>query len=298
MSFKSGFVTIIGRPNAGKSTLVNGIMGEKISIMSSKPQTTRNTIRAIFTDESCQIIFVDTPGIHTPKTKLGEYMVQVATETVNEADVCLFIVEATHQGPGEIEQQIIEQLQKTKTPVILVVNKIDLIEKPLILPIIKSYSELMNFKAIIPISALKKDGIGFVIDEIKKYLEEGPMYFPDDISTDQPERVMAAEIIREKILLYTNDEVPHGTGVEVISFKSRPKGKIIDIEADIFCEKSSHKAILIGKQGSMLKKIGSSARQEIENLLGTKVNLQLFVKVRDDWRNSNTVLKTLGYDRK
>ncbi len=295
MSFKSGFVTIVGRPNVGKSTLVNKFAGEKISIISSKPQTTRNTIKTIVNGEDCQIIFLDTPGIHKPKTRLGEYMVNLAESTLNEVDIVLFLVEATDTEPGAGDLFILEQLKNLKTHVFLIINKIDTVKKDQILGTIKNYSALMDFKAVIPISALNDDGTEIVLDEIKKLLPEGPKYFPDDILTDQPEKMIAAELIREKILELTNEEVPHGVGVEVISFKERQNRDLVDIEANIYCEKDSHKGILIGREGKMLKKIGTLSRQEIESLLGAKVFLQLWVKVKPDWRNSDNMLKTLGY---
>ena len=295
MSFKSGFITIVGRPNVGKSTLANRFAGEKISIMSNKPQTTRNTIKTIINNEDCQIIFLDTPGIHKPKTKLGEYMVNLAETTLNEVDIVLFLVEAIDQKPGAGDIYIVEQLKKLKTPVMLVINKIDLVKKEQILHSITNFSRMMDFKAVIPISALNDEGTEIVLKEIKKLLPEGPKYFPDDIITDQPEKMITAELIREKILQLLNEEVPHGTGVEVISFKEREGREIIDIDANIYCEKDTHKGILIGKEGKMLKRIGSLARVEIENLLGTKVFLQLWVKVKPDWRNSDNMLKTLGY---
>lgn len=295
MSFKSGFVTIVGRPNVGKSTLINRLVGEKISIISSKPQTTRNTIKTIINEENCQIIFLDTPGIHKPKTKLGEYMVNLAEGTLNEVDIVLFLVEATDTVPGEGDLFILEQLKKLKSHVFLIINKIDTVKKEQILASIKNYSSLMNFKTIIPVSALNDEGTDIVIKEIKKLLPEGPKYFPDDIITDQPERMIAAELVREKVLNLVNEEVPHGVGVEVVSFKERADKNIIDIEANIYCEKDSHKGILIGKEGKMLKKIGSMSRQEMEDLLGTKVFLQLWVKVKPDWRNSDNMLKILGY---
>lgn len=295
MPFKSGFVTIIGRPNVGKSTLLNAIAGEKISIISSKPQTTRNSIRAVVTREDRQMIFIDTPGIHKPKTKLGEYMMKVAKETLGEVDVVIFMIEATDTGPGPGDRYIIDMLSQNSVPVILLINKTDLVKKENILPLISSYNGTIPFKAIIPVSAFKNEGVDELIDEICKLLPEGPQYFPEDMLTDQPEKNIAAEMIREKILNLTDDEVPHGVGVEVISFKERPNGNIIDIEANIYCEKDSHKGILIGKQGSMLKKIGTLARYEIEKLLGVKVFLQLWVKVKPDWRNSSSMLKSLGY---
>lgn len=297
MAFKSGFVTIIGRPNVGKSTLMNVLAGEKISIISDKPQTTRNTIKTVITREDYQIIFIDTPGIHKPKTKLGEYMVNVAVDTLNEVDAVLFIVEATDITPGTGDIYIIEQLKKVETPTFLIINKIDLIKKDQILPLISAYNETMNFELIIPISALSNEGVGIVLEEIQKVLPEGPKYFSDDMLTDQPEKMLVAELIREKILHLVSDEVPHGVGVEVILFKERKDKDLIDIQANIYCEKDSHKGILIGKEGKMLKKIGSLSRTEIENLLGSKVFLQLWVKVKPDWRNSELMLRTLGYNR-
>jgi GTP-binding protein Era len=295
MSFKSGFVTIVGRPNVGKSTLINQLIGEKISIVSSKPQTTRNTIRTIINQEDCQIIFIDTPGIHKPKNKLGEYMVNVAQGTINEVDAVLFLVEATDDEPGTGDRYIAEQLKKSKTNMLLIINKIDLINKEDLLKVIENFSKLMDFSTVIPVSALNNEGTDIVINEIKKMLPEGPKYFDDDVYTDQPERVIAAELIREKILNNIEQEIPHGVGVEVLTFRERDNKDLLDIEANIFCEKESHKGILIGKKGSMLKKIGTEARTEIENLMGMKVNLQLWVKVRQDWRNKDNMLKTLGY---
>ncbi|HEX2926917.1 MAG TPA: GTPase Era [Ruminiclostridium sp.] len=293
MSYKSGFVSVIGRPNVGKSTLLNAVTGQKIAIMSNKPQTTRNTIRGVITNEECQLVLIDTPGIHKPKTKLGEYMVNVASETIREVDLVLFLVEANAQ-PGGQDINIIEQLKQVKTPVFLILNKVDLVSKDKLFSIIDSYSKLMNFKAVIPISALKNDGIDIILKEALNYIPEGPRFFSEDMLTDQPEKVIAAEMIREKVLLNLDDEVPHGVGVEVTSFKERNDG-LIDIQATIYCEKSSHKGIIIGKQGTMLKKIGSAARYEIERLLDTKIFLELWVKVKPDWRNSDNMLKTLGY---
>ncbi|EGD47165.1 GTP-binding protein Era [Ruminiclostridium papyrosolvens DSM 2782] len=293
MSYKSGFVSVIGRPNVGKSTLLNTITGQKIAIMSDKPQTTRNTIRGVITNKECQLILIDTPGIHKPKTKLGEYMVNVASETIKEVDLVLFLVEANAQ-PGAQDINIIQQLKQVKTPVFLILNKVDLVSKEKLLAIIDSYSKLMNFKAIIPISALKNDGIDIILKEALDLIPEGPQFFSEDMLTDQPEKVIAAEMIREKVLLNLDDEVPHGVGVEVTSFKEREDG-LINIQATIYCEKSTHKGIIIGKQGSMLKKIGSAARYEIERLLDTKIFLELWVKVKPDWRNSDNMLKTLGY---
>lgn len=296
MSFKSGFVSVIGRPNVGKSTLLNALTGQKIAIMSDKPQTTRNTIRGVITNAECQLVLIDTPGIHKPKTKLGEYMVNVASETMKEVDIILFLVEATAQ-PGNLDISIIEQLKRVKTPVFLILNKVDITGKDKLFSIINSYRSLMDFKAVIPISALKKDGTGIIIEEALKYLPEGPRFFSEDTLTDQPEKIIAAEMIREKVLLNLEDEVPHGVGVEVMSFKEREDG-LINIQATIYCEKSSHKGIIIGKQGQMLKKIGSAARYEIEKLLDTKIFLELWVKVKPDWRNSENMLRTLGYQDK
>lgn len=297
MSFKSGFVTIIGRPNVGKSTLLNQLTGEKIAIMSDKPQTTRNSIKTIITKSDMQVIFIDTPGIHKPKTKLGEYMVNIAEGTFSEVDIVLFLIEATDIKPGVGDLHIIEQLKGLKTPVFLIINKIDLIKKEQLFEVISSYKDLGEFRSIIPISAINNEGVNLIINEIKKLLPEGPKYFPEDMLTDQPEKIIAAELIREKVLHLLTDEVPHGVGVEVISFKDRGNKAIVDIQANIYCEKDSHKGILIGKEGKMLKRIGSLAREEIEKLLGTKVFLELWVKVKPDWRNSDTMLKTLGYKK-
>lgn len=296
MAFKSGFVTIIGRPNVGKSTLLNSLAGGKVSIISDKPQTTRNTIRSIVTREDFQIVFIDTPGIHKPKNKLGEYMVSMAEATLREVDMILFMVEATDAAPGPGDIYIIEKLKNIKTPSILIINKIDLIKKEHILPLISTYKGKMDFQAYIPVSAINGTGTGAIIDQIKEYLPEGPKYFPDDMVTDQPERMIVSELIREKILQLVSDEIPHGVGVEVVSFKERPGKNIIDIDATIFCEKETHKGILIGKGGSLLKKIGILSREDIEKLLGTKVFLQLWVKVKQGWRNLDSMLKTLGYD--
>lgn len=296
MSFKSGFVSIVGRPNVGKSTLSNRLSGEKLSITSNKPQTTRNTIKTIINTEDSQIIFIDTPGIHKPKNKLGEYMVNIAEDTLNEVDIVLYLVEAVDKEPGAGDIYIMEQLKTLRTPTFLIINKIDLIKKEQLLERISKYTGVMEFEAVIPISALNDEGTDIVMKEIVKILPEGPKYFPDDILTDQPEKMIAAELIREKILELILEEVPHGTGVEIISFKEREGKNMVDIEANIYCEKETHKGILIGKEGKMLKKIGSLARTEIENLLGTKVYLQLWVKVKPDWRNSDNMLKTLGYN--
>ncbi len=295
MSFKSGFVSVVGRPNVGKSTLSNKLAGEKISIISNKPQTTRNTIRIVINTKNSQIIFIDTPGIHKPKNKLGEYMVNIAQDTMSEVDIVLFLTEATDDEPGAGDIYIMDQLKQLHTPVFLILNKIDLIKKEQLFERIKKYTDVMDFEAVIPVSALNDEGTDIILKEIEKALPEGPKYFPDDIITDQPEKSIAAELIREKILNLIMEEVPHGIGVEIISFKERTGKNLVDIEANIYCERETHKGILIGKEGKMLKKIGTLSRTEIENLLGVKVFLQLWVKVKPDWRNSENMLKTLGY---
>lgn len=292
--YKSGFVSIIGRPNVGKSTLLNSLVGEKIAIMSDKPQTTRNKISAIVTEEDYQIIFIDTPGLHRPKNKLGEYMVKVAEQTFNEVDVLLFVVESSSKV-RQSELEILQQLQDVKTPIILVINKIDLIKKEELLSVMDEYNKHFSFHSIIPISALTHDGVDIIKDEIKKILPEGPMFFPEDMITDQPEKQIASEIIREKILQLLEKEVPHGIAIEMESMKMRGSKEIVDVTANIYCEKESHKGIIIGKNGEMLKKIGSLARKDIENLLGSKIFLQLWVKVKNDWRNKDFYIRNFGY---
>ena len=293
-NFKSGFVTIIGRPNVGKSTLMNRMIGQKIAITSNKPQTTRNRIQTVYTDmDRGQIIFLDTPGIHKAKNKLGEYMVNVAEKTLNEVDVVLWLVEPSNFiGAGE--QHIAEQLKKVKTPVILIINKMDMVEKDKVLEFIDTYRKIYDFAEIIPTSALRGQNIDDVIDSIFKYLPYGPQFYDEDTITDQPERAICAEIIREQALHALNDEVPHGIAVAIDQMKTR-KGGIVDIDATIVCERDSHKGIIIGKQGSMLKKIGTNARYEMERLLDTKVNLKLWVKVKKDWRDSDFLIKNFGY---
>ena len=294
--FKSGFVTFIGRPNVGKSTLMNRLIGQKIAITSSKPQTTRNRIQTVYTDERGQIIFLDTPGINKAKNKLGNYMLQVAERTLNEVDVVLWLVEpSTFIGGGE--KYIIEQLSKIKTPIILVINKIDTVEEKDILEAIDTYKDVCEFAEIIPVSALKGKNTDDVIDSIYKYLDEGPMYFDEDTITDQPERAIVAEIIREKALHALDDEIPHGIAVCIDRMKQRKGQNIMDIEATIVCERDSHKGIVIGKGGAMLKKIGSNARYEIERLLEEQVNLKLWVKVKKDWRDSDSMMKNFGYNK-
>lgn len=293
-NFKSGFVTIIGRPNVGKSTLMNQIIGEKISIISNKPQTTRNTIQTILTRDNYQIIFLDTPGMHKPKHKLGEYMVKVASKTLNEVDVVLFLI-TPDEETGAGDKYIIEQLKTVKTPVILVINKADIFKNENIAKTIENYTREYNFKEVVPISALTGKNVDVLVKLIVDNLPEGPQYFPSDMITDQPEKFIISEIIREKILKNLEDEVPHGTAVEIISMKEEKGAKLININATIYCEKESHKAIIIGKGGLMLKKIGQSAREDIEALLGSKIYLELWVKVKKDWRDSPSTLKDLGY---
>ena len=292
---KSGFVTLIGRPNVGKSTLMNRLIGQKIAITSSKPQTTRNRIRTVLTTEEGQIVFVDTPGIHKSKNKLGDYMVHVAEHTLEEVDVILWLVEpSSFIGAGE--RHIIEQLGKVSVPVILVINKIDTVKREELLGFIDTYRKEMDFAEIVPVSALKNDNTEELIKCIMAYLPYGPAFFDEDTITDQPERQLVAELVREKALRALDEEVPHGIAVTIERMKYR-KG-IVDIDANIVCEKDSHKGIIIGKQGSMLKKIGTGARRDIENLLGIRVNLQLWVKVKKDWRDSDFLLKNFGYNPK
>ena len=295
--YKSGFVALIGRPNVGKSTLMNKIIGQKIAITSNKPQTPRNKIQTVYTCDQGQIIFLDTPGIHKAKNKLGEYMVNVAEKTLKEVDVILWLVEpSTFIGAGE--QHIAEQLKDINVPVILVINKIDTVKKEEILVFIDAYRKILDFAEIIPASALRDKNADEIVESIFKYLPQGPQYYDEDTVTDQPMRQIVAEIIREKALHALNEEIPHGIAVTIEKMKERKNGKITDIEATIICERDSHKGIIIGKQGSMLKKIGSNARYEIEQMLEMKVNLQLWVKVRKEWRDSDLLLKNYGYNEK
>lgn len=294
---KSGFVSLIGRPNVGKSTLMNRLVGQKIAITSNKPQTTRNKIQTVYTDGRGQIVFLDTPGIHKAKNKLGEYMVTVAEHTLNEADVILWLVEpTTFIGAGE--RHIAEQLKKTDTPVILIINKVDTVKKEEILLFIDTYRKIYDFSEIIPVSALKGINTEDVTETIFKYLPYGPMFYDEDTVTDQPMRQIAAELIREKALRCLEEEIPHGIAVYIDTMKERPAGNMIDIEATLVCEKDSHKGIIIGKQGQMLKKIGTQARREIENMMETKINLKLWVKVRKEWRDNDTQLRNFGYNAK
>ena len=292
--YKSGFVTLIGRPNVGKSTLMNHLIGQKIAITSNKPQTTRNRIQTVYTSEEGQIIFLDTPGIHKAKNKLGEYMVSVAERTLQEVDVILWLVEpSTFIGAGE--RHIAEQLAKTRTPVFLVINKIDTVSKADILTYIAAYKDILDFAEIIPVSALKGDNAKELIQTMFQYLPEGPQFYDEDTITDQPERQIVAEMVREKALRNLSEEIPHGIAVAIDRMRERPQGNLIDIDATIVCERDSHKGIIIGKKGAMLKKIGSQARQDIENLLDCKVNLKLWVKVKKDWRDSDFLIKNFGY---
>ena len=292
--FKSGFVALVGRPNVGKSTLMNHLIGQKIAITSEKPQTTRNRIQTVYTDERGQIVFLDTPGIHKAKNKLGEYMVNVAESTLKEVDVILWLVEpSTFIGAGE--RHIAEILGKVKTPVILVINKIDKVKnQDDILTYMDAYREVCDFAEIVPVSALRSRNTGKMTELIFKYLPYGPQYYDEDTVTDQPIRQIAAELIREKALRLLEEEIPHGIAVTIEAMTERKNG-MFDIEANIVCERESHKGIIIGKGGSMLKKIGTAARIEIENLMGTRVNLQLWVKVRREWRDSELYMKNYGY---
>jgi len=295
--FKSGFVTLIGRPNVGKSTLMNHLIGQKIAITSDKPQTTRNKIQTVYTEEKGQIIFLDTPGIHKAKNKLGEYMVSVAERTLNEVDVVLWLVEpSTFIGAGE--RHIVEKLEKVKTPVVLVINKVDTVKKEDIFRFITAYKDIYQFADIVPVSALKGDNTKELVETIFKLLPQGPQYYDEDTITDQPERQIVAELIREKALRLLDDEIPHGIAVAIEVMKERSSGDMIDIDATIVCERDSHKGIIIGKKGEKLKRIGMMSRQEIENLLDMHVNLKLWVKVKKDWRDSDFLLKNYGYNKR
>ena len=296
-NFKSGFVAIIGRPNVGKSTLMNHLIGQKIAITSKKPQTTRNKIQTVYTCEDGQIIFLDTPGIHKAKNKLGEYMVNVAEQTLKDVDVIMWLVEpTTYIGAGE--KHIAEQLQKTSLPVILVINKVDTVKKEDILQVIDNYRKLYDFAEIIPASALRGQNMKDIVNSLFKYMPYGPMFYDEDTVTDQPQRQIVAEIIREKALHALDEEIPHGIAVTIEKMRERKGQHIVDIEATIICERDSHKGIIIGKQGSRLKKIGSKARFEIEKMLEEKVNLKIWVKVKKDWRDSDTLMKNFGYNKK
>ena len=292
--YKSGFVTLIGRPNVGKSTLMNRMIGQKIAITSNKPQTTRNRIQTVLTTEEGQIVFVDTPGIHKAKNKLGAYMVNVAERTLNEVDVVLWLVEpSTFIGAGE--QHIAQQLEKVRTPVILVMNKVDQVKREELLPCIAKYKDIYHFAEIVPVCARTGENTDELVRVILQYLPYGPRFYDEDTVTDQPMRQIAAELIREKALRLLNDEIPHGIAVTIERMKERPDG-IMDIDASIVCERDSHKGIIIGKGGSMLKRIGTEARKDIEHMMDIQVNLKLWVKVRKEWRDSELYMKNYGYD--
>lgn len=294
---KSGFVTIIGRPNVGKSTIMNKMIGQKIAITSNKPQTTRNRIQTVYTDYRGQIIFLDTPGIHKAKNKLGNYMVDVAENTIKNVDVILWLVEpTTFIGAGE--RHIIEQLKRSNKPIFLVINKVDTVQKDDIFKVIETYKDQVDFAEIVPCSAIKGNNIDTLIELIFKYLPYGPEYYDEDTVTDQPVKHIVSELIREKALKCLDDEIPHGIAVSIERMHYRKSGDIVDIDATIICERDSHKGIIIGKGGAMLKKIGSAARYEIERLVDMKVNLKLWVKVKKEWRDSDFLLKNFGYDKK
>ena len=291
---KSGFVAVIGRPNVGKSTLINHLIGQKIAIMSDKPQTTRNRILCVLTQPDAQIVFLDTPGVHKPLHKLGEYMANTVENTLKEVDAILFVVDVTEKfGAGE--RFIIDHLKATKRPVILLINKIDRVKNEDILPIIANYAAQYDFAGVVPVSAKNKLNLDHILSEVKKYLPEGPKYYPEDMVTDQPERLIAAEMVREKVLELTRDEVPHAVAVDVDEMATRPKGDVY-IRATIYVERDSQKGIVIGGHGSMLREIGQRARHDIEVLLGAKVYLDLWVKVRKDWRNRDAILKSFGFE--
>jgi len=297
-NMKSGFVALIGRPNVGKSTLMNTLIGQKIAITSNKPQTTRNRIQTVFTDERGQIVFLDTPGIHKAKNKLGEYMVKVSTRTLRDVDMVLWLIEP-NTFIGEGDEHIFEILSNVEVPVILAINKMDsLKQKEDMLAVIAKYSSKMNFAEVVPVSALKGTNTDKLLEIIFKYLSEGPMYYDEDTVTDQPIKQIAAELIREKALRFLQEEIPHGIAVEIDTFSYRDSGDMVDIEAAIVCEKDSHKGIIIGKAGSMLKRIGTAARKDIEGLLEARVNLKLWVKVRPKWRDSDVQMKNFGYNPK
>ena len=292
--FRSGFITIVGRPNVGKSTLMNALVGEKVAIVSNRPQTTRNRIMGVMTKENCQMVFLDTPGIHNPRTRLGEYMMQSVRDAMDGMDGVLVLVDATQVG--EHDRTIVKDMAAKKVPKILALNKIDMIAKEKLLTLIASFADC-GYDAIVPISAMTGDGLSELIDALVAKLPVGPKYFPDDMMTDQPERLICAEMIREKALLHLRDEVPHGIGVEMMGM-NKENDDFMEIHATIYCERDAHKGIIIGKRGSMLQIIGSEARKDIEQLLGMHVNLKLWVKVRPDWRNRMDDLRNLGYENK
>jgi len=291
---RSGIITIVGRPNVGKSTLTNAIVGEKIAIVTNKPQTTRNRIYAVLNRGDTQLVFMDTPGFHSPRSKLGDYMVKVVNESIAGVDAVMLLVEPI-DNIGKQEQELIKRIKDTKVPSVLVINKVDTVPKEELLTVIKTYSEAHEFDEIIPISAKKGDGVEHLLSVLSRYATDGQPLFPEDMVTDQPEKQVCAEIIREKLLLCLDKEVPHGTAVEVTKFSERDN-EIIDLDVTIYCEKAAHKGIIIGKNGAMLKKIGELARRDIEAFMGTKVFLQTWVKVKENWRDSNAQLRNFGYD--
>ncbi len=295
--FYSGFVSIIGRANVGKSTLMNALIGEKIAIISNKPQTTRNKISGILTNDDYQMVFVDTPGFHKSKTKLGNYMVKSVDSALNDVDIVLFLIEPNDKI-SDLDLEIIEKLKQIESNIFLIINKIDTVEKSRVFEMIAEYKDLMDFKEIIPISAFKNQNLDSLLKEMRRYLKPGPKYFPENMITDQPERKIVSEIIREKILHIMKDEIPHGIAVEIMSMKKRDDKDLIDIEATVYCEKDSHKGMIIGKKGAVLKEIGIRSRYESERLLGTAINLKLWVRVKKDWRDSDFYLKNFGYDNK
>lgn len=296
MTEKTAFIAIVGRPNVGKSSILNRILGQKLSIVSNKPQTTRTRIMGVLTQAETQLVFIDTPGIHKPRTQLGKYMVRSVNESVSGVDVCLLVVEAGFE-PGDIEKNIIEKFKAMDMPAVLAINKLDLIkDKTKLMTQIAQYSALYDFEAVVPVSAQYNDGISDITDELKKLAQEGEHLFDGDTLTDQPERVIASEIIREKLLRLLDKEIPHGTAVMIERMKTRENSDITDIDATIYCERDTHKGIIIGKGGAMLKKIGSYAREDMEKFFGCRINLKLWVKVKDDWRNRESILRSLGYD--
>jgi GTP-binding protein Era len=292
-TFKSGFIAIIGRPNVGKSTFINSVIGQKIAIMSDKPQTTRHKIQGVLTEDDAQIVFIDTPGIHKPKHKLGDFMVNIAENTLKEVDAILFMINA-EEGYGKGDQYILDRLEQVKSPVFLIINKIDKVHPDDLFPLIDQYKEKYDFKEIVPISALQRNNISRLLEVLKNYLPEGPQYYPSDQVTDHPERFLMSELIREKVLELTREEVPHSIAVVMENIEKRESNTLF-IQATIVTERKTQKGILIGKQGSMLKNIGKKARQDIENLLGTKVFLELWVKVKKDWRNRSQHLQEYGF---
>ncbi|MBQ8731906.1 MAG: GTPase Era [Oscillospiraceae bacterium] len=293
---KSGFIAIIGRPNVGKSSILNAMIGEKIAIVSDKPQTTRTRITGVLTREETQLVFLDTPGMHTPKHKLSEHMVETVKDSVADVDLALLVV-TPEKEPSKAEISLCQELKAGRIPAILVINKIDLIEnKELLIPVAEKYSRLYDFAEVLFVSALEHDGVDYLLDLLCKYAQPSPHFFPDDTLTDQPERVIAAEIIREKLLRSMRDEIPHGIAVVIESMKEREDGRLVDIHAAIYCERESHKGMIIGKSGALLRKIGSEARIEIEGFLGMKINLQLWVKVKPDWRNREALIRSFGLE--